>query len=271
MITNIKATSYEEAEKYALDKVDILNNIFSLLLRSHGEYFATVVLNTNDHMSKINMYETRYKGNLLLFADQGFNVLHYYKYISKNNSYLKVYLKLLNDAIKEEDRMMRYYRYWNILEGLASHKRYNNNPMKKWNGDIFKNKKGDEVKIGSESLNIVYEFIRENFGNISENKFINDLEQIKNVKSFLSICYQRRCCCAHQGECYKDDGTICTNRNSEKNCRENNIIHYDQPLGFQDKILRKLEDITFQTLLAEINVYSGKYTKESNFVEKIMI
>lgn len=216
------------------------------------------------------MLETRYKGNLLLFADQGFNVLHYYKYISKNNSYLKVYLKLLNDAIKEDNRMMKYYRYWNILEGISNHNNYSNRTMKRWNGDKVKNKKGELVKIGDEALNIVYELIRESFSNIDEKNFINDLENVTTVKEFLSVCYQRRCCCAHYGDCYMNDCTLCTEKSNKKRCKENNIIHYDQPLGFQDKILRKLENLTHEILLKELKKYSGEFVKEKQIVDKLL-
>lgn len=270
MIKNIKAFSYEEAEQYALDKIDIINNIFSLLLKSHGQYFATVTLNDKEHMSKINMLDTRYKGNLFLLADQGFNVLHYYRYISKNNSYLKVYLKLLNDAIKEDNRMMKYYRYWNILEGLAAHEKYDNNDMKNWKGEIVKNRKKQPIKIGDEALNTVFELFRQIYGNRDESQFINDLEQITTVKEFLSTCYQRRCCCAHLGECYKQDKSICSTKKSEKLCRENNIIHFDQPLGFQDKILRKLEDTTSEILMKKLSDNSGKPVKEDNIVNSII-
>ena len=38
----------------------------------------------------------------------------------------------------------------------------------------------------------------------------------------------------------------------EKRCLKYNIIHYDEPIGFQDKILRRLEELVIDILNIEI-------------------
>lgn len=270
-ITNIMALNYEEAEEYAIKKVDILNNIFTTLLWSHGTYFSIVTLNKKEHMSKINMLETRYKGNLLLFAEQGFNIKHYYEYLNRENSYLTVYMKLLNEARNEENRMLQYYRYWNVLEGIASLKNYEDEVMKKWDGTVVYNKIGDELKIGGEALNNVFELVRENFKDTSEDLFINNLDNINTVKEFLGICYQRRNCCVHRGECYCHDETICLEcKRSMKLCKNSNIIHNEEPIQFRDRILRKLEEISFRIVLNELTRKAGNVVKEKNYINELL-
>ena len=64
----------------------------------NGKILETDVTIAKNDLSKEEIEETRYKGNLLLFAEQGFNIKHYYEYLNRENSYLTVYMKLLNEA-----------------------------------------------------------------------------------------------------------------------------------------------------------------------------
>lgn len=269
LITNIKADNYDEAENYAIEKVEILNSIYSMLLKSHGHFFASITMNTTKKIFRLNIFNTRYKGNLFLFADQGHNVLHFYKSLSNKQSYINVYIKLLNEAIDEENRMMKYYRYWNILEGISEHYNLDNNDMKKWDGTIVKNKKGKVVKIGNQSLDRVFELVRLNFSNKKDSEFLYDIEGLTKVKDFLSICYQRRCCCAHKGENCIADNNKCASV-AEKKCLKYNVIHKDNPLGFQDKILRKLEDVVMDILRIELKKEVGDSFKLSEYVNKLI-
>jgi len=217
------------------------------------------------------MLDTRYKGNLLLLAEQGFNIRHYYEYLNKDNNYLTVYMKLLNEAKNEENRMLKYYRYWNILEGIASLKRYANNSMKRWDGTTIYNKNGNEIQIGTEALNIVFELVRNNFVETSEENFLSNLDNVKSVKEFLGICYQRRNCCAHRGECYYTDKEICVEaKNSMKLCKDSNIIYKEEPIFLQDRILRKLEEISFHIVLNELNSKAGSLKKQINNVYNLL-
>lgn len=270
-MSNIMALNYEQAKEYALKKIDFLNSIYTALLGSHGTYFAIVTLNKKEKMSQISMCDTRYKGNLFLLAENGFNIRQYYKYIRKGNNYLAVYMKLLIEAKNENNRMLKYYRYWNILEGIASLKKFEKCEMKKWDGTNVYNKHGNKIQVGEEALNIVFEMVRREFSKQKEEDFLGKIEKIKSVKEFLGICYQRRNCCAHRGECYSYDKSICLNTNkSMDNCCSNNIIHKEEPIPFQDKILRKLEEITVDIILNELKKGVGNIEKEELEVDKLL-
>ena len=270
-MSNIMALNYEQAKEYALKKVDILNNIYTTLLGSHGKYFSVITLNKKEKMSQISMIDTRYKGNLFLLAENGFNIRQYYKYLNENNSYLIVYMKLLNEAKNEENRMLQYYRYWNILEGIASLKNFTNSKMKKWDGTIVVNKQGKDINVGDEALNIVFELIRIKFSKSAEKDFLGKIENIRSIKEFLKICYQRRNCCAHRGECYKNNKNIClSTKDSMCICKKNNIIHEEDPIPFQDRVLRKLQDMTTEVILDEIRKNTGKIIKEDTEVLRML-
>lgn len=256
VIQNIMAFDYNDAEKFALEKIDCLNNIFSLLLKCHGTYFGIITFNTKDKMTKINILDTLYKGNLFLLAENGFNIRHFYSYLSRNNTYLNVYLKLLNEAIKENERLLKYYRFWNILEGLANTKNYENKVMKKWNGNIVVSN-GRTVRIKDNALDKVFELLRNTFA-VNNEKINFKLEQIKSEKEFLSVCYQRRNCCAHQGDCFLNDKAKCLdNKETMQRCKNNNVLHTEEPIAFQDKILRELESITMRVLMNELKKDAG--------------
>ena len=96
--------------------------------------------------------------------------------------------------------------------------------MKKWDGTIVKNKKGKVVKIGNQSLDRVFELVRLNFSNKKDSEFLYDIEGLTKVKDFLSICYQRRCCCAHKGENCIADNNKCASV-AEKKCLKYPLLH----------------------------------------------
>lgn len=270
VITNIMAHNYDEAEEYAIEEAEKLNSIFTVLLHSHGTIFATLTNGKNEKKYKTTLLDSRYKGNLLHIAEDGFNIRHYFKYLNISDSYLAVYLKLLRDAQNESERMLKYYRYWNILEGLAMRKGYCNNPLVDWQGNVIKGKKGACI-IGEKALNNVFELVRQNFSNIDSTTFVANLPNISKPKEFLSVCYQRRNCCAHWGTCNHTDSSICcSSEKHKKQCRESNIIDSSQPEGFKDAILRKLQDITFQIVLNELQNKAGEALKSTSLIDSII-
>lgn len=120
-------------------------------------------------------------------------------------------------------------------------------------------------------MNNVFELVRINFSKSTEKDFIGKIENIKSVKEFLSICYQRRNCCAHRGKCYSQDKDICLKtKDIMYNCKKNNIIHKEEPIQFQDKVLRKLEEITTQIILNELNRNTGQIIKEEKIVDSLL-
>lgn len=270
IISNIMAHNDKEAESFALKKAQLLNSIFTSLLHSHGSIFAMLTFDKKERKFKTTMLNTRYKGNLLHLAENGFTIRHYFKCIDSTESYMRVYLKLLNDAQNENDRMMKYYRWWNILEGLAMRKNYSKEPMKKWSGEVVRGKKG-VVLIGEEALSNVFELVRQNFSGVEGDTFVKDLNNVITPKEFLSICYQRRNCCAHRGECCERDTSICLDDKSYMvKCRESNIVDDSRPAGWEDSILRKLQDITFQIILNELRSMHGKAEHCTSWVDAVI-
>ncbi len=58
-----------------------------MLLKGYGHFFAAIIMNKTKK-SRLKIFNTRYKGNLFLFVDQEYNVLHFYKSLSKKQSYI---------------------------------------------------------------------------------------------------------------------------------------------------------------------------------------
>ena len=267
-VSNIVADSGQKAEEYALSKAKLLKNLYSSLLNSHGEFFAVTILNNTDKTSMTNLYDNRYKGNLLLYADQGYNIYKYYLSL-RNDKKFSLCFSMYNDAIKENDRFMKYYRFWNILEIIAESKNFTSSKMKKWDGTIVKNS-GKELVIGDKSVDNVFELFRSNFSKQTEEQFLNDVRNIKKVKDFLNICYQRRCCCVHKGECNPNDIKICKNTNKHQLCKTNNILDKNTIEDFQDSILNKLMFCVSSILLNELQIIYGKPKLEDDLIIKMI-
>ena len=124
--------------------------------------------------------------------------------------------------------------------------------------------------IENKSLDKVFELIRVNYSqNNDEEFFLQNVDGIGKVKDFLSICYQRRNCCAHRGENCINDSDRCVKKD-ELQCIKYNIIHSDEPVGFQDRILRRLEELVIDLLTKEVNKEFGNFTKQTDFINRII-
>ena len=53
-------------------------------------------------------------------------------------------------------------------------------------------------------------------------------------------------------------------------CKKNNIIHEEDPIPFQDRVLRKLQDMTTEVILDEIRKNTGKIIKEDTEVLRML-
>lgn len=267
-ITNVFASTDNEAVDFALKKAELINNLFTLMMQGNGSFFAVVIFDKRKQAARLIPIQSHYVGNLLKIINQGHFIRTYYDAMKDNNSYLKLYIKLLTDAMNEKDQMIKYYRLWIVLEGIATIKNYEKDVMKKWNGDVVINKKGNAVIIQNESLNIVFELVRRS-ALFSEEFF--SVEKITSPKEFLSVCYQRRCCSAHHGCCVLDDPLICISTKQEMTrCRENRIIHGNPRDVFSDSILWKFQQLTFSIVKQEIEHEFGNVRKEDQNVLSLM-
>lgn len=197
-----------------------------------------------------------------LSGENGEIIRTYYEKLSEQPSDINIFIQLLNDYIKENNIMMKYYRLWEIIEGFARKQNLSNQLIKDWNGNIVKNKKRKKIQI-KEAKQYVFEVLRLNFGNTPENEFIKGLSNIKSIEEFITIWYQRRNCCVHQGECFKNNTKICDMNNDKcMLCKKNK---YEFKSVFEDEILNKAENCVFQV----INNYLEKICniKSSNNIE----
>lgn len=247
-IPNIKASNIERAEEISIEKASILINIFSLLRKSHGSIFAIFVNCKNKSAHYLKFLDGEYRGNLItgtLGREYGELIRSYYEVLEKKPSDINIYIQLLNDYIKENNIMMKYYRLWEIIEGYSRKKNISNQVSKDWNGTIIKNKKGKKIQI-KEAKQYVFEIFRQNFNNITEKDFLNGLDNIETIQDFLSIWYQRRNCCVHQGGCFKDNVNICDVNKKQYWMCKNNKIKVNSIL--EDIILNKAEECVFEII-----------------------
>ena len=264
-IPNIKAANIKRAEEIAIEKASILINIFSLLKKSHGSFFAIFINYKNKFEHYFKFLDGEYRGNLItgtISGEHGNIIRNYYEILEKRPSDINVYIQLLNDYINENNLMMKYYRLWEIIEGYSRKKNISNQIEKDWNGIVVRSKKGKKIQI-KEAKQYVFEILRQNFSIITEEKFLEDVDNINNVQDFISIWYQRRNCCAHQGGCFQDDINICdVNVKKFLICKNNK---YNINSTFEDKILNKAESCVFDI----INNYLSKLcnTKKMDHIE----
>ncbi len=269
-LKNVYANNNDQLMNFAIPKTQLLIDSFTMLTKANAEIFAVASLNIIECSSCVNVLNPIYTGDLLLLADQSFTVRHYYEKLSEDPSFA-FFLKLLNEAEKETNRMYKYYKLWTILEAMASAKNYSNHEMRKWNGEIVTKRNGDNCLIGEEALNNVFELFRNHFSDREETDLFT-VGTVDKAKSFLSICYQRRCCCVHHGSCFMNDPKICLSDKANMcRCKENNYTDTLFQSKYDDSILIKLESFVYEIFHKELDLKFGCCVKSTEQVESLLM
>jgi len=267
---NVYANNNDQLMDFAISKTQLLIDSFTLLTKANAEIFAVASLNIIECSSCVNVLNPIYTGDWLLLADQSFTVRHYYEKLSEDSSFA-FFLKLLNEAEKETNRMYKYYKLWTILEAMASAKNYSDHEMRKWNGEIVTKRNGDNCLIGEEALNNVFELFRNHFSDKEETDLFT-VSTVDKAKSFLSICYQRRCCCVHHGSCFMNNPNIClSDKEYMCRCKENNYTDTLFQSKYDDSILIKLESFVYDIFRKELALKFGSCKKSTDNVESILM
>lgn len=256
-IPTIQTSTLESAGLIAIDMAKKLVDLYTLFRKSHGEIWGIYIVDRITYKKYFKFIGTGYKGNLLegMIGGEDCNKIRdCFESLISNSHSSSIYLKLLNEYIKEDNRLMKYYRLWNILEGLGRDKSILNQLEVDWTSKKIKNRKGKSNKIKA-AKQIVFELLRINFASLqTEIEFLNGVAEISCVSDFLDICYQRRNCCVHRGKCLKDNLDICDRDDNRCNlCREYMDYSHDYDI-LSDKILLKLEEVCFKLLKKELNI-----------------
>lgn len=263
-IPTIETNSVENAGVIALEMASKLVNLYTLFRKSHGEIWGICIIDRITYKKYFKFIGMGYKGNLFegVMAGEDCNQIRnaFYRLMG-NYANHNIYLNLLNEAIKENDRLMKYYRLWNILESLGRDKGLLGQKRFDWNNRKIK-EQGKHARIES-AKQLVFELLRANISSIkTEEELLKDIDGLNRISQLLNICYQRRNCCVHQGKCLKNDATVCRIEDRKcKLCRQfmDDNCHGDM---LEDKILLTLEEITFSIVKLDLKIDS-----DSNLIE----
>ena len=258
-VRNIQSGNGIEAEKLAINKAEILNYLYSFLTRGNGEIIAAVSLNKTNATSHIQISDAHYTGDLLLLGDQGFYIRHLYEGLCADNERALMYLKLFNEAMRENKRMPRFLKLWMTLVTIAEGKGYVGKEKRDWNGNI----KGI-IKLNDK--NLVFELFRECFAKEDPNQNRFTVDYINSAEDFMRVCYARRCCYAHHGTCIIGNSAVCKNDEDHILCRMNSRADYDYEL-FDDHILFRLESVVNEIISRELRLSIGETKKNKLLLE----
>ncbi|MCR5726979.1 MAG: hypothetical protein K6G24_05885 [Lachnospiraceae bacterium] len=227
----------EFAKKFIQERAGIVANLFSLSNHDNCQIISTVIHNLATNVFSININAPIYQGNLLRLADQGFAIREKYLYLLENDTNLNVYIKLFNKAEAETDALATYFRFWTLLEVMAETNGIIGQNMVEWDGTPIFSKKGKTLKIEN-NLDAVFELVRIKYSSNNSRDFIK-MPSITNVKEFLSVCYQRRCCYAHRGVCdaYTNRKINCDSE-VKKRCKASMVTKRGK---INDQVLTRLE------------------------------
>ena len=190
-IPNVIANNIQRAEEISLNKASILINIFSLLKKSHGSFFAIFINHKNNGKHYFKFLDGEYRGNLIpgtISGENGEIIRQYNQVLSESPSEMNVFIQLLNDYIKENNIMMKYYRLWKIIEGFARKQNICNKLVKDWNGNIFRNKNFKDAYLSGYSF---CEYENDEIKYINTFYFI-DAEKINRFKYFIKESSNKR-------------------------------------------------------------------------------
>ena len=235
------------AREFFEKKVTCIVNLFSLSNYDNAETVAFVLHNKNSGNYLISIKEPHYRGNYLRLADQGNAIRKEYDYCLSTESSVIVYIQLFHEASIESSLMAAYFKYWTLLEVMAENYEIAGTPMIGWNGIPITNNAGMAVLI-KDKLDSVFELIRRVFGNEKPINYIR-FPHANNVKEFLSICYQRRCCYAHFGGCERSDRKRCDRTKAQY---ERCLSSFADIIDSYDPVLDKLAQLCRELIISEI-------------------
>lgn len=262
-IPNILAIDIERAGEIAIGMAENLVNIIGLLRKSHGEIWGVYLIDKKEGKRYFKFVNDGYKGNIINGYPGGENpneIRELYNLLLINKGNCDIYLSLLNDAIRETDLIKKYYRLWNIIEGIARDKGYQNRYVKRWNGtnvmisyNKHKQKINKRPKKIVTSKELVFELLREYYAKeCKEKEVLGSGIEVNNISEFLDVCYRRRNCCVHRGGCFKDNNDICkiSDKSYEICNRLINKLNGKDPMN--DLIIITLEKIVVEVLKCDL-------------------
>ena len=266
-VSNIQSGDGLKAEKYAIRKTEYLCYLYSFLTHGNGEIFAVVSLNKSNQTSRMEIINPHYTGDLLLLGDQGFYIRHLYENLNADNPKALMYLKLFSEAMRDMERLSRYYRLWMTLVTIAEGKSYNTKVKYNWDGSISEQKDKDPFSYDKLA---VFELLRDTFSSEDKEQRRFRVASITNVEDFILVCYQRRCCYAHHGECNINNDTICKTKDIHKLCKSHTKKDLNYSSVFDDPVLMCLESIVNEIISRELLLCMGKSKKEQVLIEEYL-
>lgn len=265
-IKNIMADENGEyAKKYALERASIIANLFSISNHDNCQIVATVTRKKKENTYSIRVIDPIYQGNLLRLTDQGFWLRALYNYLLNNDSNIKVYIKLFNEAVTEENIWASYFKFWVLLEVMAEAYETKGKIMTAWDGTTIYDKDG-KAKVIETNFDSVIELMRIKYSHQYNRDFIK-VDSIGNIKDFLSVCYQRRCCFAHYGGCNPNNHNLCKQKDQYIRCKSN----LSQKKGwFDDRVWSRLESLVRELIYIEIKDSIGKTPRETMYLDELV-
>jgi hypothetical protein len=205
------AATHEEALRLAHDKRDQLLDLMALHRQSSGVSFATVVQKLGDPISA-RYDDTRflseaqsYGGNLLggFISGEDQHTLLGHDRATAADPFLALCLSLYRDAESENDADFAYFRYWSVLELIASERVVVNSPVTDFSGQpiLVKNQQART----SHPHGRVYELLKRHMQtrNSAEQNFVGPPST--SLWEEVGVWYTFRNATAHHGGFRVDD------------------------------------------------------------------
>jgi hypothetical protein len=181
--------SYDEINKYCIDKITLLLLAVALSRDASGELFGIVLLDRLSGKAMHYPIANPYIGNLLVGNLSGESPQGLETYLNglQGKPMNQFLARLYKEARREKSTDFQYVRYWQILETLAESRNYDSSkPLLGYDGEPLKD--GSQLRYIKGSVNIVFNLMRES--------------QIGNTKDSwqkVNIWFAFRNSVAHQG------------------------------------------------------------------------
>lgn len=254
------------AKKLIHKKAGIITNLFSLSNHDNCQIISTVIHNLSTGIYYINIDDPHYQGNLLRLCNQGFAIREEYRYLLENETNLNVFVKLFNEAEVEKDVQATYFRFWTLLEVMAEAHDIKDEDMTRWDGTVVISKNGHNKRIET-SLDAVFELVRINYSEKNTKDFIK-MASITDVREFLSVCYQRRCCYAHRGSCSSGNENMCDSNIREMSRCKASLA--EKKGRINDPVLTRLEQLVRELIYKEIDQHIDIKRKDTEYLEGLL-
>lgn len=235
---NVEAPSEEDVLKQTAKDIQVIRDLLSLERGDSADNFASIVVNNKTSLLSFGINDQGYKGNLASPFSPISHQLAQYKEALEANPSFSIQIQLYREAAAERNLDFRYFKYWALLEVMAT-------------SDY--GKRGTD---GTRVTRMVKELYQANNRSTVIQEQRGEVLEERDVLGEIPLWERHRDCVAHHGMCQRNNPEVCRTEWPYAKCKEK-VAAPKEP----DRLLLDLETTSAMVIRLRLSREMTKLSK----------